>query len=690
MGVKRFQGGFLKNKVSPYYPSIFSRPSGVNSVLAIDGNGLLHTTAQEVYAYGPRTTEATIKSIHQQRQRLIDEHGELEGIARFDDMMNERYYQKLTEKVEEFHRYFKPSEHVIFAIDGVPPRAKIYQQIQRQFKSSQDSLPEFFNPANIKPGTEWMFKLTSKLRDWAIDKKYKLITHTNPGEGEHKLFIELKKYTLQDDGNIIIMGKDSDLKIISLLSGFEKVYVNLEDFTNFVNIDVLKQYLKERIRFDGDQRENGVYTDFALLSTFVGNDFLPSLHLFHDYDALEFLLSVCYRSLAVPLTESNNQIIWKNFRKLINYVSEQYVSFIIPIIENNQEYQYPSDMIEESISNDEFDADKFRELWYDRIFLPRTNQGKKLMEEWGIKYNREEEVQELVEKYLYGLQWVLNYYTNPENFNQSFYFNHPYAPLIEDINTYGDIKYTLEDVKTPPLEKYNTGYVKDLRERLANLPNKSEEFKNQNEYDKYKAKLEVKIDKYKKKFSKKNRLIRSSNKYFNIYEQMLYITPPPSYNLLPEEVKKTLIDKYAYLSPAKIIRDMDGVNEQWEAVAIVPDPQFNFISQFKRIPKRYTEFSDTLVMGRLAEAPAKAYVRGQHGGRGEGRGQQRGGRGQQRGGRGQQRGGEGRGRGGRGLERKPQVEQGILPLPLAPPPMMGRGGFPPPMMGRGGIRRGDY
>lgn len=255
------------------------------------------------------------------------------------------------------------------AIDGVAPCAKMNQQRLRRYKNiyEKEKMNEIkreekielttfdWNTNAISPGTEFMYKLSDKIKtEITTNKLYENIkvnfSDSNiAGEGEHKILDFIKTNDL--DGNIIIYGLDADLIILSFVSHKQNIFLLREALQFgktilnkflYLDIDNLKYFivkdLQEKILcsdptllFDIDKLNN-LLDDYIFISFLVGNDFLPHLLAFDlRNDGLTFLLDkyiemyVIYEKNLVnsKKTTLNWDYIKVYFNSLKNYESDR-------------------------------------------------------------------------------------------------------------------------------------------------------------------------------------------------------------------------------------------------------------------------------------------------------------------------------------------------------------------------------
>jgi len=243
----------------------------------------------------------------------------------------EQIYIGIFHYVEMLFSKIKPKNTFFIAVDGVAPRAKMNQQRSRRFRAAQTALElkqealskgevlpdeDPFDSNCITPGTEFMAKLSVQM-DYFIKKKMNedanwrkvnviFSGHDVPGEGEHKImdYIRYLKTLPNYNPNLrhCIYGLDSDLIVLSLIShephfallreeiifgrqkksdsnsvfNFESQLFYLLHTANlreYINAEFTM--LKKVKGFDFDLEK--IIDDFALMTFFVGNDFLPNL-----------------------------------------------------------------------------------------------------------------------------------------------------------------------------------------------------------------------------------------------------------------------------------------------------------------------------------------------------------------------------------------------------------------------------
>ena len=166
-----------------------------------------------------------------------------------DDDYEALLIQTVCEKINEYLAMFRPSDKVFIAFDGVAPVAKLNQQRERRYKSWFTTVVEqtitrknalldptvataaaagaqkAWNTSSITPGTRFMTKLNTQMRDYCAEKARVIGTTVEyiysgsdaPGEGEHKIFEYIRDNAgVHKDTTTLIYGLDADLIMLCL------------------------------------------------------------------------------------------------------------------------------------------------------------------------------------------------------------------------------------------------------------------------------------------------------------------------------------------------------------------------------------------------------------------------------------------------------------------------------------------
>ena len=169
---------------------------------------------------------------------------------------------------------------VYVSLDGLVPYAKIVNQRYRRMKVKEES--EVFDRNLISPDTPYMRELEQGIRERF---PFVILSSTQePGEGEHKLFLEIEKLPAEQRRTVCIYGLDADLILISMIRHTISYPYGLHllresgEFNDpkmagaeFGSLSVWK--LLGQLPLDILQ-----YTALCILC--FGNDFMPSLGMF--------------------------------------------------------------------------------------------------------------------------------------------------------------------------------------------------------------------------------------------------------------------------------------------------------------------------------------------------------------------------------------------------------------------------
>lgn len=189
--------------------------------------------------------------IHPQSQKALKKYPNWQGVDYIEG--------KMLDEIENYIDYLidvvQPKKLLYIAVDGVAPCAKIKHQRMRRFKSIKyrdqiNSLKKKFgmeidkkwDNSSITPGTEFMQKITERMKRIINKNKYKhlkIIFSSGgvPGEGEHKILQHINN--LKSTRKIVVYGLDADLIFLCLASKKTDIYL-LREAQHFGNDDSKK------------------------------------------------------------------------------------------------------------------------------------------------------------------------------------------------------------------------------------------------------------------------------------------------------------------------------------------------------------------------------------------------------------------------------------------------------------------
>jgi 5'-3' exonuclease len=434
MGIPRFAKWIFTNKRRQL--TISHIPNNIAS-LSFDVNSIIHGCAQIVYGYGDAETD--------QRKLAI------ENLT--DQQLEAELFKLISDTILRISQRVNPKNFLVLAVDGVAPLAKINQQRMRRYRPSASTGPLRFDPNCITPGTDFMFRLDKYMQDWInanlslLPEKVLYSNHLVPGEGEQKIFDYVRNFEISGYGAHIIHGLDADLIILSLISRLKGVYLirektlELNVFEKLISIEELRGYLEYRMRTPT------AIDDFAVLTFFLGNDFLPASPMFSGdmADTIEYLLDV-YQILRLPLTYPKEGMVdSKNLYRLIKLLAQGENERLKQVYQNLPKYGFKSlEMSMEKVLAEnrlQFVLNKkdFRENWYLRMFSPPIDQldlAFQLPENVYLKLFEptEPRIKSVIQNFITGFMWTYRYYKlGTKSVSPNFCYTLGYAPLMEDV-----------------------------------------------------------------------------------------------------------------------------------------------------------------------------------------------------------------------------------------------------------------
>lgn len=357
----------------------------------------------------------------------FDLNGILHTVARESDMSNKQlYYQKVSDKILSIVRQLKPTDTIMLAIDGVAPIGKIEQQRMRRYKGAQERLDSAWDSNAITPGTVFMNDLDDYFRKWLPTVKKQLpkhiiySSHRVPGEGEHKIMAHLRDYKGDSNKSHVIYGLDSDLIMLSINLPIEYVFLVRERLDKWFDIREFRRYLAGEMRVNEKQASR----DFMLISTLIGNDFLPRILSMHELSISMPLLFNYYTS---PFVNNELVINWVNVLDFIRRFSEEEPRLLEAVAA--EKYDTPFTFMTAPI----------RDNYYKHVFSPKgasmfsyPPEIVRKMDEFIARVPIEQRISSISKSFLTGMGWTLNYYLKGTAAPR-FVFSGKYAPLLVDL-----------------------------------------------------------------------------------------------------------------------------------------------------------------------------------------------------------------------------------------------------------------
>jgi 5'-3' exonuclease len=469
-------------------------------------------------------------------------------------------FQSITEYTEDVVAICEPSELLYIAIDGVAPIAKQHQQRKRRYLSAYtnniiDNCKQKcgmkyvkWDSNQITPGTEFMTKLNSYMKDYYLNNKktYKVVVSGSDeaGEGEHKAINFMKDNIV--NGIDVIYGLDADLIMLALTCGLRGIYLMREsinfkmcnkEFTEsskslcFKYVDIVS--LRKSIALYLYDSENNAYMyDYVVICFMVGNDFLPNISCLKlRFNALKVICDTyktvyeqCDRQNLILCEGETYKLNFAFFKLLIEKLSKLEDKLLSDITVEynkvktnsyNKDITTPVDKIMAEIDNyplnnkmthliDPVKNNKWRMNHYHYLFGDHS----------------ETMIKSACLKYIEGINWNVNYYLN-RNYSRVWMYPYNYAPCLTDMSKYISIMGQ-----------------RSFEDYLSHTKHKSDDI------------------------------------VINPHTQLLLVLPPQSSNIIPSNIRPIMTDiKYGcvHYYPIKFKLSTYLKYFGWEVIPVLPD-----------------------------------------------------------------------------------------------------------------------
>jgi 5'-3' exoribonuclease 1 len=347
--------------------------------------------------------------------------------------------------------------------------AKIKQQRLRRFKSVwlteeekkeglRDNTPSWDTNC-ITPGTLFMKRLGARLQtlcnkhvNWSVSGA------DEPGEGEHKIMMKLRQRQ-ESEEPILVYGLDADLILLTMLNAKSPAFLvremsemgivqlntfGEEDFS-FFSIDVLKQTLPKEVPIES----------YVAAMSLLGNDFLP-------------------HSLTVKIRDDGHKLLCDSLKQFPDFVVEKDglltinhdVLYEILMLWSQEEEKRMTVTLKKKLQmrgHVQQSLDSRPLDWMVEKDLISKQEGQWVItSEWKHVYRNQwlmcpsnEDINIVCREYIFGLQWVLDYYTGQRPVNLQWCFSRLVPPLWCDLvkylerNTYEEFSMPLTAPITP-------------------------------------------------------------------------------------------------------------------------------------------------------------------------------------------------------------------------------------------------
>ncbi len=361
------------------------------------------------------------------------------------DEWEQSLLQEICRTVKEVYTVSGRPKQVYIAVDGVVPMAKIRQQRVRRFKSvwmrTQENTQASWDSNAITPGTAFMDKLGVSLRKLASEHKgWEVSDVQEPGEGEHKILQWLRDGKLRDKGDVLVYGLDADLILLTMLVGQQlglplwlirekQEFAGEAPKSNDIQEYQLMNIPEFQIRLGVKGYEQTL--QYIALMSLMGNDFLPhSLsHKLND-NGHEYIVEA-FRA-GVPIVDANGKINVQNLQTLCGKWGMEEEDKIQKMIQKKQE-QAGRGVLK---GMKEMEGLPLQWNVEQALLDPNGN----LSSTWRDLYWQmihpqgavPEYVKGLCQEYVFGCQWVIDYYTG-KSVDQGWTFPSWIPPLWSDI-----------------------------------------------------------------------------------------------------------------------------------------------------------------------------------------------------------------------------------------------------------------
>lgn len=347
----------------------------------------------------------------------------------------------------------QPKE-VFLGIDGVVPMAKIKQQRMRRFKSvwlaeeeKKEGIREnrpSWDTNCITPGTAFMKKLTKRLQELCAKRPHWSVSGANePGEGEHKVMTKLRERD-ETKEPIFIYGLDADLILLTLLNSKSPAYLVREDSEmglvtlnsmgeedySYFSLEVLKKTLPPNITIP----------DYVAAMSLLGNDFLPhSLTLKIKEDGhstlVKSLKALAEKNISFLLqNDSTCKINHDALRELFHMWAEEEDSRMLHTFKKKLQMK---GRVQQCLDNRPLEWSVESGLAYkENDTWTIHSQWKDVYRKRWLMCERRCDITNVCSEYIFGLQWVLDYYTGQHPVNMLWCFSRLVPPLWCDLQVY--------------------------------------------------------------------------------------------------------------------------------------------------------------------------------------------------------------------------------------------------------------
>jgi len=376
--------------------------------------------------------------------------------------LNEIIFEHILKNINEYLSYYPNCKLLYIGIDGVPSVGKMIEQQDRRYKGYlmglinkklkekylhqlDNSTYDFTNIYNeleylnskfsfdknlISPQTDFMIELveflTRKLK-LVNDLDGKTVNEVNglnrsiiisdfnePGEGEKKIILHIKKHSKSDD-KIIIYSPDADMIIMSMIIP-NYVYIlrheQSESRDDIIDIQSIRNIFKP-------------VDEIAYIFSVFGDDFIPKIEWINVVKHLPKIIED-YKKLNIKII-NDNKVNFKNLQLFFKSIKKFETQF--------KPSRNRFDDFYGTVNHKSFN-------YYNEI-----NDVEKLTRNYTPSYDEGHSKVPALDYYK-AMAWKYNYYFLDDNSNNDYYYKYDHAPNIDDLIEFNDFDKIQLNYKT--------------------------------------------------------------------------------------------------------------------------------------------------------------------------------------------------------------------------------------------------
>jgi 5'-3' exonuclease len=432
-------------------------------------------------------------------------------------------FKDVCRSIEHIFNVVQPKKNVILSIDGVAPRSKMDQQRQRRFKSSLSTENSPFDSCNISPGTKFMDSL-SKYIDLFLKKK---VTEDEKWKRLKVVFSNEKVPGEGESTLISYVKKYGDKGESYLIHGLDADLIMLALSTHISNFYILREDMMDRFN-------KYLIINIADVRMQLGELMLRWESEKYEYDmenAIDDFVFLCFligndflpHIPALEILEDGIDIIIDIYKEVCvangHLTKDNIFSKKVLKLFLENVSNYEKSVLDNKLRNKRF---YFPDELLESCAAYSEGVYDLDIERYRTEYNNKYfdiPIEQVCHKYLEGLQWVLTYYTKNSDFNWGWNYNYYYAPFASDI-----CKYV--DTYKQPVYGKSVGYTP--------------------------------------------------------FEQLLYILPPTSSDILPKPLNNLLVNNASPLKkfiPDTLEIDLSGKKKEYQGIVLLPRIDFSIIKK---------------------------------------------------------------------------------------------------------------